>query len=348
MNSLSNSIRLTVILGCALGASPSFGAAPPNNDTSDSDGNTAGGTSALVTLTTGKLNTAFGKAVLQDNTTGDNNTAFGNVALLNNSEGDENTAIGQAALLVSTTGNGNTAAGVRALENNTTGSENTSVGLEALSQNSDSSGSTALGFKALANSGGLGNIGIGKKAGFNLGSGDNNIYIDNSGKGTESGTIRIGKGVHTATFIAGISGTPISGSTVLINSKGRLGILASSARYKRDIRDMGEGSQGLLDLRPVTFRYKGDSSGERQYGLVAEEVAKVYPELVVRTATGEVQSVKYEELIPMLLNEVQHQRQVLGAQAQQLAEQRERDEALLARMARLEESAAHGTTLASR
>ena len=130
---------------------------------------------------------------------------------------------------------------------------------------------------------------------------------------------------------------------MLINGKGQLGILASSARYRRDIRDMGDGSERLLDLRPVTFRYKQDASGERQYGLVAEEVAKVYPELVVRSGTGEVQSVKYEELIPMLLNEVQHQRKELSA----LSEMRAQNAALAARLARLEE-AASATKVASR
>src|SRR5262249_13388565 len=125
---------------------------------------------------------------------------------------------------------------------------------------------------------------------------------------------------------------------------------ASSARYKRDVHDMGDGSRQLLELRPVTFRYQRDASGERQYGLVAEEVARVYPELVVRSATGEVESVKYEELIPMLLNELQRQRKRLDAQAEQLArsaDQREENAALAARLQRLEE-AVGATTIARR
>ena len=149
----------------------------------------------------------------------------------------------------------------------------------------------------------------------------------------------------------------------MINGKGQLGILASSARYKRDIHPMGESSQALLALRPVTFRYKQDPSNERQYGLVAEEVAAVYPELVTRTPTGEVQSVRYEELIPMLLNELQRQKQAFGAEISDLEasngslrtelqrrddELRNQNAALLARVARLEESAPRSVSLARR
>ena len=135
---------------------------------------------------------------------------------------------------------------------------------------------------------------------------------------SESTTLRLGQ-VQTRTFIAGIFGRTASGGTqVFINSQGQLGTTLSSARYKRDIEEMGVESHGLLKLRPVTFRYKDDAEGQRQYGLIAEEVAKVYPELVVWGAKGEIESVQYHELIPMLLNEVQHQQQALTAQSQQL------------------------------
>src|SRR5262249_14545168 len=141
-----------------------------------------------------------------------------------------------------------------------------------------------------------------------------------------------------------------------------LGIRAPPSPYKRDIRPMGAHSRGLLQLRPVIFRYKQDAQGERQYGLIAEEVAKVYPELVTRGATGEVEAVRYHEVIPMLLNEVQHQQRQLVAQAKQLAElkaqnarlqamlaeQQERDAALAARLGRLEAAAARAGALASR
>jgi Chaperone of endosialidase len=192
--------------------------------------------------------------------------------------------------------------------------------------------------------------------------------------GSESNTLRLGSG-QTQTFIAGIAGVPVSGSAVLINNQGQLGILASSARYKRDVEAIGARSRGLFQLRPVTFRYRQDPQGERQYGLIAEEVAQVYPELVTRDATGAVESVRYQEVIPMLLNEMQHQQRQLGAQGQQLARQahqlsrqaqqlaelhaqnarlqaavahqQERDTALTARLERLE-ATARAATLASR
>jgi hypothetical protein len=145
--------------------------------------------------------------------------------------------------------------------------------------------------------------------------------------------MRLGQG-QTRTFIAGIAGVPISGATVTINNAGQLGIVASSARYKRDIHDMGERSQGMYHLRPVTFRYKQDTQGQRQYGLVAEEVVKVYPELVTKGADGKVESVQYHELIPLLLNEVQHQQQ-------EIAE-------LRARLERVEAGTARTVTAATR
>jgi Chaperone of endosialidase len=209
---------------------------------------------------------------------------------------------------------------------------------------------------------GFHNIAVGVAAGGALTSGSDNIYLGNSGgTATESNTMRLG-GVQTQTFIAGIGGVPVSGSAVLVSNTGQLGIQASSSRYKRDIQPMGAHSRGLLQLRPVIFRYKHDAQGERQYGLIAEEVVKVYPELVTRGATGDVEAVRYHEVIPMLLNEMQHQQRQLAAQAQELAalkaqnarlraavvQQQERDAALAARLERLEAAAAHAATLASR
>ena len=216
-------------------------------------------------------------------------------------------------------------------------------------------------------------------AGFNLTSGDNdnNIYLGNPGAATESNTMRLGcissclpgPGPHSNTFIAGIAGVPVTGSVVFINSMGQLGTLASSLRYKRDIQPMGAHSRGLLQLRPVIFRYTQDPQGERQYGLIAEEVAKVYPELVTRNAQGQVEAIRYQELAPMLLNEVQHQQQALNAQQRQLvaqakqlaalkaqnarlqamlAKQQEREAALAARLERLEAAVARAGALASR
>ena len=125
---------------------------------------------------------------------------------------------------------------------------------------------------------------------------------------TDANTIRLGtQGTQKATYIAGISGTAMNGADVVVSSSGQLGVLTSSARFKRDIQPLDERSRGLWQLRPVTFRYKQDPQGERQYGLIAEEVAKVYPELVVRGDKGEIESVQYRELIPLMLNEMQHE-----------------------------------------
>ena len=155
------------------------------------------------------------------------------------------------------------------------------------------------------NSTGNKNIGIGYQAGTTLTSGHNNIFIGNQGAGAESQTIRVGT-AQTRTFITGIH---VAGATVMVDGNEQLGVPLSSARYKQDIAPMGNQSEKVLDLRPVTFAYKDDGQHMKHYGLIAEEVAAVYPELVTRTATGEMQTVKYQELIPMLLNELQRQRQ---------------------------------------
>jgi len=146
---------------------------------------------------------------------------------------------------------------------------------------------------------------------------------------TDGNTIRIGtQGTQRATYIAGISGTALSGADVVVNSSGQLSVLPSSVRYKRDIQPMSDRSDRLWQLHPVTFRYKQDPT-QRQYGLIAEQVAKVYPELVVRGGKGEIESVQYRELIPLMLNEMQHQQAALaGLKAQ--------NDALMARLTRLE------------
>jgi hypothetical protein len=252
----------------------SWGQQPAGNDVSDAAGNTGGGSGALA-----------------NNTTGFNNTAYGAGALGAN-EDNFNTASGAGALANNTTGSNNTASGFNALERNTTGSNNTASGTEALRQNTMGSDNIALGFQA----------------GVNLTGGSANIYLGHSGVNTESNTMRLGED-QTRTFIAGVLGTMMPGqgvSQVVINNDGQLGTRPSSARYKQDIEPLGAHSQGLGQLRPVTFRYRQDPQGERQYGLIAEEVATVYPELVIRNATGEVESVQYEALIPLLLHALQH------------------------------------------
>ena len=145
------------------------------------------------------------------------------------------------------------------------------------------------------------------------------IYIGNQGNGDEFQTIRIGT-AQTQTFIAGINAASVADAQVMVDTTtGQLGIVTSSARYKKDIETMATRSEGLLKLRPVTFVYKDDASAAPSYGLIAEEVATVYPELVTRTVTGEVQTVKYRELIPMLLNELQHEHQARQQDRAELA-----------------------------
>jgi hypothetical protein len=180
-----------------------------------------------------------------------------------------------------------------------------------------------VGFQSLAaNTTGNGNVALGFRAGQALTTGSNNIDIGNAGVAAEKQTIRIGtQNTQTAAFMAGISNTLVTGDTVMISSTGQLGIVISSARFKRDIRDMGAVSRDLMKLRPVTFVYKSDPQGMRQYGLVAEEVEKLYPELVTRGGDGKVQSVRYWMLTSMLLNELQRQNRANTRQAGQIGRQ---------------------------
>jgi hypothetical protein len=215
--------------------------------------------------------------------------------------------MGEFVLMKNTTGIDQTATGALALQNNTTGHHNTAHGLQALLNNTTGSFNTAAGLNALAfNTTGSNNVGLGFDAGFNLTTGSNNIDIGSPGAMKESNTIRLGiQGTHQATFIAGISGSAVTGTAVVVSNTGKLGIVLSSARYKRDIRDMGARSSNLMKLRPVTFRYQNDPERSRQYGLVAEEVARVYPELVSYGPDGKVETVNYLTLTSMLLNELQ-------------------------------------------
>jgi hypothetical protein len=285
--------------------------------------NTANGVGALQFHNSREIsfNTAIGFQAFQNATTnpttGKDNTATGSRALASNQAGSFNTATGFDAMIKATAGSSNTATGSGALESNVDGSNNTAAGVRALFANLGSR-NTALGRDALiSNTSGNNNIAIGYQAGTRLTTGSNNIEIGNLGDTDESSTIRIGEGYIRKTFIAGISGTAVEGADVVVDSNGQLGIVASSARFKRDIRSMGEASRRLMELRPVTFRYKEDRSGELQYGLVAEEVARVYPELVTYGADGKVQTVRYSELSGMLLNELQWQ----TGQVQKLSDQ---------------------------
>jgi Chaperone of endosialidase len=195
---------------------------------------------------------------------------------------------------------------VNALQYNTTGGNNTASGYEALFNNTTGSSNIAVGFQA----------------GANLTTGSNNIDIGSKGAAAESDTIRIGiAATHKATVIAGIYGTSVTGSAVVVSSTGRLGVTMSSERYKTAIAPMGANTAKLGQLRPVTFHLKTDPKGALQYGLIAEEVAKVYPELVIRNETGRIDGVRYDELAPMLLNEVQKKNAALDAEIRELKRQ---------------------------
>jgi uncharacterized coiled-coil protein SlyX len=269
--------------------------------------NTANGFAALESNTTGERNTATGRAALANNTTGNHNTANGQNALFANSTGIQNTATGSFAMVFNTTGNQNTAEGYGAMLFNTTGNQNTGTGYFAVYQNTTGSNNTGYGYSALLNNTtGVGNIALGSFAGSDLTTGDNNIDIGNQGVAAEANTIRIGtQGTQTKTFVAGITGAAVTGVAVKVNAAGQIGTAPSSLRFKTEIKPMDKASEAILALKPATFRYKKeiDPQGRPEFGLVAEDVEKVNPDLVARDADGKVYTVRYEAVNAMLLNE---------------------------------------------
>src|SRR5205823_6371692 len=298
-------------------------------------------------------NTAEGKDALFSLTTGVDNTALGFQALYNGTTASGNTAVGSQALLSNTASTRNVAVGAAALDSLTSGEMNTAVGNVSLEQGVSVNFNTALGRHALGRTQGDQNTGLGFFAGWNLSDdGANNIYIGNAGPvpiGTESNTIRIGTQTativtvgnppfeshpmpaHTATFIAGISGRPVMGNTVVVNANGKLGTATSSERFKKDIKPMDKASEAVLALKPVSFLYKAALDQDRipQFGLIAEEVEKVNPDLVVRDTEGKPYTVRYDAVNAMLLNEflkehrqVQEQQKEIDALKAELKEQR--------------------------
>jgi trimeric autotransporter adhesin len=297
--------------------------------------NTAEGQNALFSLTTGQGNTAVGWFSLFSNTEDSFNTGVGAGTLVFNI-GDQNTASGVVALLQNTTGSFNTANGALALSNNTEGDFNTATGDAALFLNTTGNGNTATGAGALTNNtSGGGNIAMGADAAVSVTTANNVICIGLPGQN-----------VSNSCYIGQIFGaTSASGTAVFINSDGKLGTTASSRRFKEEIRPMGQASEALFALKPVTFRYqKGiDPEGRSQFGLVAEEVERVNADLVVRDDKGEIYTVRYEQINAMLLNEFlkEHRRveELKSAMAQQrkffenaIVQQREATEALVARL----------------
>jgi hypothetical protein len=296
--------------------------------------NTANGTLALFSNTEGSGNTATGVSALNSNTTGDDNTASGTFALINNTEGSSNTAIGRDALFANTTGADNTATGRSALGTNTTGTENTAIGVTALGSNTEGAFNTAAGNQALFNNTtGPANTAIGVQALLSTTTGGSNTAIgvdalsnnttgnNNTAVGdvagisiTGSGNVCIGAGmageldVDNKTYIRNIADTAQNnGVFVTVDpATGRLGFAnTSSQRYKENIKPMDEVSEAILELRPVTFRYKPgvDAAKLAQFGLIAEEVAKTNPDLVTYNKKGEVFTVRYDAINMMLLNE---------------------------------------------
>jgi len=289
-------------------------------------GNTAEGDDALFSLTaTAASNTAIGFHALFFTTTGDDNTATGFAALTANTTGSNNTATGSNSLFSNETGRSNTATGFSALNDNTSGEQNSATGAGALERNTTGSQNTANGYGALSsNTTGVDNIALGFFAGSRLTTGSQNINIANIGTAGESGTIRIGDIAHTRTFIAGIRGVAVSGSPVMVDSSHQLGVAPSSRRFKRDIKPMNQRSEAILALKPVSFRYTKDIDphGTAQFGLVAEDVQKVNPDLVVRDDKGEVYTVRYEAVNAMLLNEFLKEHKTVGELKSIVAEQR--------------------------
>jgi len=308
------------------------------------------GQNAGNSATTGLSNSAFGHRSLYNSATGGGNSAFGSRSLYSNTGGSSNSAFGSRSLYSNTGGNRNSAFGNRALPNSSssdnsafgadalyanTGAKNSAFGVKALSSNSSGFLNTAFGYYALrSNTTGLRNVALGRNAGLNQTTGSDNIYIDNPGVAGESGQIKIGNSAHTETFIEGIFGNTTSGGiAVFINSSNELGTSTSSVRFKQDVRDLGQTSELLMRLRPVAFRYKeevADGEDVPRYGLIAEEVAEVAPELVALDEEGRPYSVRYHVLPSLLLNEMQKQQRTMESQAAEIESLRAQQLELLA------------------
>jgi endosialidase-like protein len=293
--------------------------------------NTAEGDKALFGLTTGIGNTAVGWFSLFSNTDGSFNTALGAGTLLFNignqtsGEGTQNTAVGTAALLNNTTGVNNTAMGSTALLSNTIGNHNTANGARALFLNTTGSSNIAIGRDALLNNtSGNFNIAIGAGAGSQIATAFNCIAIGHQGAD-----------VSQSCFIGNIRNAVVAPDAmpVLIDSVGKLGTTSgSSRRFKTEIKPMDKASESILALKPVTFYYTGDNTNAAQFGLIAEDVVEVNPELTVRDETGEMVSVRYDAVNAMLLNEFLKAHRRIEELKAAMAQQRKDFEAVVARL----------------
>jgi Chaperone of endosialidase len=316
--------------------------------------NTAYGAATLFQNTAGVDNTAIGAAALFHNTEGSDNTANGILALFDNRQGDSNTAIGVAALSGNFDGYENTATGVNALSFNTYGIRNTAVGVEALYTNLDGSYNTAVGYRALHSlngsftsfntavgdfalsndTSGGGNVGLGNAAGLSITTANNVICV---------GTGIQGENVSDSCYIGNIFGqNSFESMAVYVNALGKLGTNPSSRRFKEDIRSMDKASEAILSLKPVTFHYKNSNKATPQFGLIAEEVAKVNPDLVVRDKDGEIYSVRYDAVNAMLLNEFLKEHRKVQELETTVAQQQQSFQSRLAEQERQIEALASG------
>jgi hypothetical protein len=320
---------------------------PAAPDTGFPGGNTADGDGALSGLTGGFYNSAFGFLALLSNgdasfntgvgagvlllNTGNQNTAVGAGALLNNTTGADNNAVGAFALVNNTTAAFNNAHGRNALFNNTEGSENEAFGDLAMEDNTTGSQNTAIGDDALRfNVDGSGNVAVGDEAGTGLGASVNNcIAINVPGAGPFAT-------LDNTCFIGSIFDQPVSDvgtqEAVFVDQFNVIGITASSRRFKHDIQPMDKASEAILALRPVTFKYNADKNGRTQYGLIAEEVAEVNPDLVVKHKDGDVSTVRYEQVNAMLLNEFLKEHKKVQSLETTVAQQQKGMEVLTAQL----------------
>jgi hypothetical protein len=294
--------------------------------------NTAVGENALVFTTTGSMNMALGQGALANNKTGSSNTAMGFQAL-NANTGNGNVAVGFQALINNTAvgigsggGDGTSnAVGYQALFNNT-GEDNSAVGFRALFTNTTGVFNNAFGWRALFNNTGSSNTAMGDFAGGNATTGDGNVYL-----GAGIGGVA---GESNTTYIKNVFNSVATVRAVFVNGNNKIGTLASSRRYKEDIKPMDKASEVLLALKPVTFRYKKeiDPSGAVSFGLIAEDVAEISPELITRDDGGKPQTVRYEAVNAMLLNEfIKEHRKVQDLEAT-VAQQQRGMEALVAQV----------------
>jgi hypothetical protein len=273
----------------------------------EGDDNTAIGAFALVNNTLGFNNTAVGASAMVSNTEGRHNTAVGVRALYSNTEGRYNTAVGRLTLESNTDGGGNTGIGNDVLPFNTSGVQNTAIGFQSLFSNMTGNSNVAIGALALAHNNGRVNTALGYFAGFHLTTGNFNIDIAADGVAGESNTTRIGTANFVSrAFIAGIRGVTTGNNDavpVVIDSAGQLGTVSSSSRFKTDIKPIEKASESILSLQPVSFRYKAHKDTTPNFGLIAEEVARVNPDLVIYDADGKPYTVRYDAVNAMLLNE---------------------------------------------